>query len=527
MRNPTQSLINEPQGPRNEGTIRNPFFIIVVLGVLGIAASLLMGCRRDADLSMLGVDSDADSGVVTATAASVERTQAALTPTAVPDTPTPTPTRVPPETTAVYYTVRPGDNLLRIAMAYGTTIEMLTKLNKIGNADQLRVGDVLQISMDAQYESPDELLIPDSELVYGPGYAGFDIAEATTGSGGYFSDYSEVVHGRNMTAPEIVDLVAREYSVGPRVLLTLLELRGKWLSREALDWDQIAYPLGFDRGKSWQGLYYQLCLAADSLNAGFYDWWGDTSWLIQIPDGTYVQYSTQINAGTAGVQRTLALTASSYDSWISDLEAFQEIYQSTFGSPFEFATEPLIPGSTEAVGLTLPWPDDETWYYTGGPHPGWGTQGAFAAVDFATDEENVGCAISDRWVTAAADGKILVSADGMVLQDTDGDDFLGTGWVLIYMHISSNGRVEVGEQLQTGDKIGHPSCEGGVSSASHLHFARRLNGVWIGAEDPNWPMNLSGWVPASSGAAYEGTLTRGGTTKTACECWNAVNAVAH
>jgi murein DD-endopeptidase MepM/ murein hydrolase activator NlpD len=209
------------------------------------------------------------------------------------------------------------------------------------------------------------------------------------------------------------------------------------------------------------------------------------------------------------------------------MEAFQDIYEEMFGSPFDYAVEPLISGATELMPLTLPWQEDETWYYTGGPHPGWGTQGAYAAVDFATDEEHVGCAISDRWVTASTSGTVLVSEDGMVLQDTDTDGFLGTGWVLIYMHIASDGRVAVGEQLKVGDRIGHPSCEGGVSSASHLHFARRLNGVWISADDPNWPMDLSGWVPVSSGAAYEGTLSREGEIKTACECWNSVNAVDH
>ena len=527
MTDPIQSPNADESLSAQMGVSENRFLIMADISVLGLSISLILGCRREADLAILEEAGGTQPPVIRSGTVEVERKAVTLTPTAVPDTPTPTPTRVPPETTAVYYTVRAGDTLLRIAMAYGTTVETLTRLNNIGNADQLRVGDVLQISLDAQYESPDELLIPDSELVYGPGYAGFDIADATERYAGYFSEYTEVVHGRTLTAPEIVDLVAREYSVGPRVLLTLLELRGSWLSTKSLDWHEIAYPLGFDQGESWQGLYYQLCLAADSLNAGFYGWWGDTSWLIQIPDGTYVQYSPQINAGTAGVQRMLAQTASSYESWIADLAAFQDIYNQHFGSPFDFAVEPLVPGSTKPLTLTLPWSESETWYYTGGPHPGWGRHGAFAAIDFATDEEHVGCAVSRRWVTAAAEGTILVSEDGMVLQDTDEDGFLGTGWVLIYMHIASEGRVGAGDQLDVGDNIGHPSCEGGVSSASHLHLARRLNGVWIDAEDANWPMNLSGWVPASSGTAYEGTLTRDGVTKTACECWDAINAVTH
>ena len=136
-----------------------------------------------------------------------------------------------------------------------------------------------------------------------------------------------------------------------------------------------------------------------------------------------------------------------------------------------------------AAELVLPWPEGDTWYFTGGPHPGWGTQGVFSALDFVTNERNIGCAISRQWVTAAAAGPVVVSQLGIVLQDLDGDEFLGTGWVVLYMHAASDGRVEAGTMLQVGDRVGRPSCEGGVSNASHLHLARRYNGVWIAADD--------------------------------------------
>jgi hypothetical protein len=285
--------------------------------------------------------------------------------------------------------------------------------------------------------------------------------------------------------------------------------------------------MGYNRGQAWNGLYFQLATAANALNAGFYGWLGDSLWLVQTADGTYIQFSTDLNAGTAGVQKMVADTALSYDAWLIDLRRFQEIYSSLFGDPADYAVEPLLPRDSVAPELVLPWPKGETWYYTGGPHPGWGTLGPFSAVDFVTDEESLGCAMSSRWVTASAPGRVEMSESGMVLQDLDSDGFVGTGWVLLYMHIGAPDRVEAGVELQVGDRVGHPSCEGGVSDASHLHFARRLNGVWIGADDPWLPMRLSGWQPVSAGQAYEGTLERNGEVRHTCICWEAVNAVTH
>ena len=71
--------------------------------------------------------------------------------------------------------------------------------------------------------------------------------------------------------------------------------------------------------------------------------------------------------------------------------------------------------------------------------------------------------------------------------------------------------------VKEGDRIGHPSCEGGLSEATHLHIARRYNGEWIAADGP-LPLVLSGWQAASSGKPYEGTLTRQKQVRTACEC---------
>lgn len=515
----------------NDNVISTVRRVLLGLGALVVVAGFA-GCRRDADMAALDAmvftpapAEAADQGGRTG-GAHAGGTPAPA-PTQVFDTPTPTPTRAPPASTEVFYTVRAGDTLLRVATLYGTTVESLMALNGLHNADQIAAGQRLQVALDAQYTGPGDTLIPDSELVYGPGYQAFDVAAEVARHPGLLASHREEVNGHSMTGAEIVELVAVQYSVGPRLLLALLEYRGAWLSDPQPTEAQQSYPLGYNRGLYWEGLYFQLAQAANALNAGFYGWWDDTLWLIQTGDGAFIQFSTDLNAGTAGVQKALADTASDYESWLTDLDSFVAVYRSLFGDPFDHAVEPLMPPPVDAPALVLPWSEGEVWYYTGGPHQGWGSQGALAAIDFATDERNIGCAVSDRWVTASADGAVLMSADGMVLQELDDDGYVGSGWVLLYMHVAADGRVEAGTQLQAGDRIGHPSCEGGVSNAAHLHLARRLNGVWIAADDARWPLALSGWAAQAGDSPYDGTLVRGGEVLTACECWDAINAVAH
>ena len=124
---------------------------------------------------------------------------------------------------------------------------------------------------------------------------------------------------------------------------------------------------------------------------------------------------------------------------------------------------------------------------------------------------------SDEWVVAASDGLVIRAENGMVLQDLDGDGFEQTGWTVLYMHIESRDRVNAGSYLKAGEKIGHPSCEGGFSNGTHVHLARRYNGEWISA-DGSLPFNLDGWISSGTGVQYDGHLERNNLT---VEAWDA------
>ena len=110
---------------------------------------------------------------------------------------------------------------------------------------------------------------------------------------------------------------------------------------------------------------------------------------------------------------------------------------------------------------------------------------------------------------AVADGRVVRVANGLVVQELDDDSFEGSGWTILYMHVAENERVAWGTYLNAGDPVGHPSCEGGPATGTHLHIARRYNGEWIPA-DQDIPFVLSGWESAGFGVEYDGSLTKDG-----------------
>jgi len=177
----------------------------------------------------------------------------------------------------------------------------------------------------------------------------------------------------------------------------------------------------------------------------------------------------------------------------------------------EKVIEPLFPPGLIQPDMILPFQLDRKWGYTSGPHNAWETEGALAALDFAPASEHFGCDRSDAWVVAIADGLVVRSEHGAVVLDLDGDGFEGTGWAVLYMHVESRQRVAEGTYLHRGDKIGHPSCEGGPADGTHVHIVRKFNGEWIAADGP-LPFVMSGWTAQAGFRLFDGSLTRGDQT---------------
>ncbi len=458
----------------------------------------------------------------------------APTPTFIP-TPDPTRPAVTDPSEDQLHVVQFGDTLSQIAERYGTTVEAIVQANQISNVDVLVVGQTLVIPLGIQGTGSSFKIIPDSELVYGPSVQGFSTEAAMQIlPDNYLASYQEDLGGIMWTGPQIIERVALEQSINPRLLLALLEYETHWLSQPMVTEEAALYPMNY-RGQptTIYGLYRQLDWAGKMLQAGYYGWRQRGLSAVLLSDGMRVALDPTINAGTAGVQLLLAQTRT-FDTWMQATShtGFFATYVSLFGDPFQYAIEPLIPPDLTQPPLSFPWDPQETWYFTGGPHGGWGSSSAWAALDFVTgDEVELDCAVSDKWARAVADGVIARSEYGIVVLDLDGDGFEGTGWTVFYLHISSEDRPVVeGQHVKQGDPIGHPSCEGGVSFASHLHIARRYNGEWIAADCSSCPLaapapqfDLDGWLCYSWGREYDGELVRGDDRREACVCREPIN----
>lgn len=418
----------------------------------------------------------------------------------------------------VQYVVQTYDTLAQIAERFGVTWEKLAAENQLANPNQLEVGQVIRIpAVSPEDIGPDFKILPDSELVNGPAATYLDIAAFAEAQGGYLSQHRERAADEFLSGPEIVAKVSMEYSVNPKVLLTLLEMQSGWVRNPNPRTSSLEFPLGYSDSRRI-GLYRQLTWAADQLNSGYYQWKANLVAGWYTADSAFVPASPTINAGTAAVQKVLAQLYSE-NKWRDAIieDGFFATYSLLFGYPFDFAIEPLLPEDLTQPELQLPFEPGVPWVYSGGPHSGWGNGSAWAALDFAPRGDQLGCNESSDWVTAVADGLILRSKNGAVVQDMDGDGFEETGWTVLYMHVAENQRVEEGRYLLAGERIGHPSCEGGLANASHLHIARRYNGEWI----PAFGMlafAMDGWVSMSSGFLYEGSLQKNDQVVESCEC---------
>lgn len=442
-----------------------------------------------------------------------------LTPT--PDLPHSLPT---PRQDANQYTVQPGDTLGSIAQVYGVSVETLMQANNLTDANLLAVGQALNVPPPIPDQPGSSFkIIPDSELVYGPASAQFDIEAFVQNQGGYLAGYSENINDEILTGAQIVALVSESYSVNPRLLLALLDYRAGWVSQAEPDAGTLDYPLGFVQ-TSRSGLYHQLSWAANELNRGYYLWRANAVGTWVLGDGSVVPINPTINAGTAGLQNMFSVL-DDRTTWDTDVSegGFLAVYQALFGNPFALAIDPIVRPSISQPRMDLPFEPGAVWAFTGGPHAGWDSGSAWAALDFAPSDIE-GCSVSAQWVTAVTDGFIVRSGDGQVIEDLDNDGYEQTGWDVLYMHMAGDGRVPAGTYVFAGDRIGHPSCEGGIANAAHLHLARKYNGEWIPADGPI-PFVLSGWVSGGDGTEYDGTLKRGSSTLEAAEGISDLNEI--
>jgi LasA protease len=430
------------------------------------------------------------------------------TPAVAADPGLPAPVAV--ENTPLLYYTQAGDTLPVVATRFEVLPEEISSPVTLPATALLPPNTLLLIPRRLTNTTSPVKLIPDSDLVFSPSTIDFDVEIYVNQAGGYLSQYREWLGTTQWTTgAEIIERVALENSINPRLLLGLLEYQSGWVYSwpdNALEED---YPLGkVDLSRA--GLYSQLVWAVNQLSIGYYGWREGTLTDIQFSDGVIARLAPDLNAGTAALQYYLA---QSYDTsgWVQALDAANGIaplYERLFGNPWVRAmdVEPLYPPDLTQPPLILPFLIGQVWSYTGGPHGAWEHDGSMAALDFAPATTEPGCSDSDAWVVAVASGVVTRAARGVVVVDLDGDGLEQTGWNILYLHLSDL-VVSSGDWVEISDLLGHPSCEGGMATGTHVHIARKYNGEWIAADGP-LPFLLSGWQAHAGNAPYLGTLTR-------------------
>ena len=416
----------------------------------------------------------------------------------------------------ILYYAQAGDTVPVVAVRFGVDFSDIESPEPLPETALLNPGQLLIIPTRLANTTSSQHLMPDSEIVFSPSAVDFDIAAFIADAGGFLSTYSEWLYSTGTTSSDdVIWRVAIENSINPRLVLALLEYESGWVYSFPEEASKDEFPMDYidDRHK---GLYHQLTWAVNQLASGYYGWREGRLTEITFNDGISARLAPDLNAGTAGLQYFFAQRRDS-TAWLEAIDPAQglpALHERMFGNPWIRAqsVEPLYPPNLEQPPLILPFQENIIWGFTGGPHGAWERDGAWAAIDFGPGSDIPGslqenCEKSDSWVVASASGLVVRSWNGIVVIDMDGDGREQTGWVLFYLHIGKDGRIPVDTWVEAGDRIGHPSCEGGFSTGTHLHFARKYNGEWIVADGP-LPFVLSGWTVVAGENAYEGALIK-------------------
>ncbi len=448
--------------------------------------------------------------IVTSTPTSLIAAFVTLPASSTPEPPTPT-----YDANSILYYAQGGDWLPAVASRFGVSPSEITSPKPLPTSGFIDQGTLLIIPDRrdplAEYTSAVQLL-PDSEFVFSATALDFDIETYVKAANGYLATYREYLGTTAWTTgAEGIRRLAYENSVNPRLLLAVLDYESQWVRGKPANDFRTKYPMGYESYRN-VGMFGQLTWAINQMSLGYYGWRTGKITELTFTDGKILRLDPTLNAGTVALMYLFS-RLHTWNEWLRIMDTssgFPAFYQGMLGDPWARASRinNFFPPNFSQPEFTLPFETKTTWSFTGGPHSAWGTDGPLAALDFAPQNDKSGCSISDTWILAMAPGLVVRSDKGVVMIDLDGDGHEQTGWNIMYLHVASKDRVAVGTWVDVNDRIGHASCEGGVSTGTHTHIARKYNGEWMLADGPI-PFTLSGWTAVAGDKPYIGKLVKG------------------
>jgi murein DD-endopeptidase MepM/ murein hydrolase activator NlpD len=426
-----------------------------------------------------------------------------------------------PDGESILYYAQGGEWLPAVASRFGVSVHEITSPKILPDRGFIDAGTLLiipnRLDGTIQY-TPALRFIPDSELVFSATSAGFDIDKYVSDAGGYLATYREYLGTTAWTSgSREIERLAYENSINPRLLLALLDFEANWVRGTPENQFRTDFPLGHEHYRN-KGMFGQLTWGINQLTVGYYGWRNGNITELTFTDGKKLPIDPTLNAGTVAVM-TLFSREHTLNEWLRIMDVnsgFPKFYTDMFGDPWGRAEAigNFFPPGMSQPAMTLPFEAGKTWSFTGGPHSAWGTNGPLAAVDFAPENDTPGCFVTVSWVVAITPGLVVRSGNGVVVIDMDGDGSEQTGWNIMYLHVASKDRVAVGQWVEQDGLIGHASCEGGMSTGTHVHIARKYNGEWMMADGPI-PFVMDGWQVLAGDQPYLGKMLNGNNVVTA------------
>jgi len=431
------------------------------------------------------------------------------------------------------YYAQSGDWLPAVANRFGVSVTEITSPKSLSDKGFTDPGTLLiipnRLDRTVEYTTPLQI-IPDSEFAFSATAIDFDVAKYIQNAGGYLATYREYLKLTAWTTgAQGIERLAFENSVNPRLLLAVLDYESHWVRGKPTDDFHTKYPMGYESYLNI-GMFGQLTWAINQMSTGYFGWRTGKINELTFLDGKTLRLDPTLNAGTVAIM-VLFSRLHTLNEWLRIMDqtsGFPAFYAGMFGDPWARATQIVnfFPPNFSQPELSLPIELNITWSFTGGPHSAWGEGGPLAALDFAPRGDKSGCLPTTTWVVAMAAGLVVRSGNGVVMVDMDGDGHEQTGWDIMYLHIATKDRIPLGTWVEQNDHIGHASCEGGNSTGTHTHIARKYNGEWMLADGPV-PFVLSGWTVIAGDKPYLGKLVKGNKVITADVYGQAWSLITH